>query len=65
MDITFEQAITELESIVEKLNSGGAALDEMVSLYERGAALAEHCRGLLDKYEGRMEKAVRNKEAES
>lgn len=58
-EISYEQAISELEQIVEKLNSGCVALDEMVSLYENGVELADHCKELLSKYECRMDKAVR------
>ena len=63
-ELTYEQAISELEKIVEKLNSGCAALDEMVALYEKGTELAEYCKTLLDKYEGRMDKAIRRDESE-
>ena len=36
---TFEEAAAELQTIVDKLNSGSAQLDEMIALYERGVAL--------------------------
>ena len=61
---TFEQAAAELESIVEKLNSGSVMLDEMIVLYERGVALSDYCSAMLKEYDGRIEKAVRRTEAE-
>lgn len=57
-ELTFEQAAAELDKIVEKLNSGSAALEEMVELYERGIELSNYCTMLLNKYDGRIEKAV-------
>ena len=54
---SFEQSVKELESIVEKLNSGTVQLDEMIALYEKGVALSDHCTALLSEYDGRIEKA--------
>ncbi len=56
---SFEAAAAQLEEIVGKLNSGTAMLDEMIALYEKGVALSDYCRKLLEDYEGRIEKAVR------
>ncbi|MCJ7548432.1 MAG: exodeoxyribonuclease VII small subunit [Anaerolineae bacterium] len=47
-DLPFEKAVTELESVVGKLEGDGLSLDETVALYERGRALAAHCQQLLD-----------------
>ena len=38
-DLSFEKALAELEEIVRKLETGEAALEESIALYERGAAL--------------------------
>lgn len=51
---TFEQAKAELDGIVEKLGAGSLPLDEMVKLYERGAALSAYCKKLLDSYDARL-----------
>jgi exodeoxyribonuclease VII small subunit len=51
---SFEDAFAELERIVEKLESGELSLEESVSLYERGRALAEHCQRALDGAEMRI-----------
>lgn len=58
-NLSFEQAAQQLQSIVDRLNSGSVQLDEMISLYEKGVALSEHCMKLLKEYDGRIEKAVR------
>lgn len=42
-DLSFEEAMKELEGVVAKLESGDVALEESIKLYERGAALKEHC----------------------
>ncbi len=43
----FEEYIKEIESIVEKLESGDQNLDTAISLYERGMDLAAKCRDAL------------------
>lgn len=43
LDLTFEQAYQELESIVSRLEAGNLSLDESLKLYERGQALAAWC----------------------
>ncbi|MBR3299700.1 MAG: exodeoxyribonuclease VII small subunit [Clostridia bacterium] len=58
LDLTFEQAAAELDTIVNKLNSGSVQLDEMIALFERGTKLAEHCSALLAQYDGRIAKAM-------
>ena len=50
-DLTYEAAFTELETIVAALEGESRPLDESISLYERGQALAKHCAALLEKAE--------------
>lgn len=56
--LTFEAALSELEGIVRKLESGQAALEESIALYERGAALKAHCEGKLQSAQEKIEKIV-------
>jgi exodeoxyribonuclease VII small subunit len=42
-NLSFEDAMRELESIVRDLENGKAKLDDAVKAYERGAALKAHC----------------------
>jgi len=50
-ELSFEQALTELEETVRKLEAGGLTLEESLTLYERGQALAAHCSAQLDQAE--------------
>lgn len=42
-DMTFEEALAELQTVVGKLEAGDVELEASINLYERGAALKEHC----------------------
>lgn len=55
-NMSFEEAMKELETTVGKLEHGDATLDESIALYERGAALRKHCDEVLRKAEERVEK---------
>lgn len=44
----FEDALKELESIVQKMERGELKLDESLKLFERGIALTQQCRKSLD-----------------
>lgn len=46
-ELSFEEALEELEAIVTRLESGQVPLDESIALYERGAALKKHCEARL------------------
>lgn len=47
-DLTFEQAINELETIVARLEDEPPPLDDALQSYERGMLLAKYCRQRLD-----------------
>ena len=46
-DMTFEQAMAELERVVGQLESGNVPLEQSIALYERGAALKARCEAML------------------
>ncbi len=54
--LPFENALKELEGIVEKLEKGSVSLEESIAIYERGEALKKHCETLLKSAEQRIEK---------
>jgi exodeoxyribonuclease VII small subunit len=54
--MSFEDALSELEDIVRKLEKGEAKLDESITDYERGAALKAHCERKLNEAQERVEK---------
>lgn len=56
--LSFEQAIKELEAIVEKLERGDAPLEESIEVYQRGAALKAHCESQLKAAQLKVEKIV-------
>jgi exodeoxyribonuclease VII small subunit len=56
--MTFETALSELEQIVAKLESGQAPLEDSIRMYERGAALKAHCEARLAAARLRVEKIV-------
>lgn len=55
-DLSFERALEELESIVQRLEQGKVNLEESIAIYERGEALKAHCEKLLREAEDRVEK---------
>lgn len=55
-NMSFEEAMRELEATVGKLEHGEATLEESIKLYERGAALRKHCDEVLRRAEERVEK---------
>ena len=54
--LSFEEAITELTSIVSKIEQGQIPLQDSLEQYEKGMALIKHCRTILQKAEKRIEK---------
>ena len=55
-EMTFEQAVEQLERIVDHLERGDVPLDKSIDIYERGEALKKHCERLLEAAENRIEK---------
>lgn len=47
-DVGFEQALGELEALVEQLESGDLSLDQSLKQFKRGVELTRLCQGLLD-----------------
>lgn len=60
--LSFEQALAELERIVQQLESGEVELEKSIQIYERGAALRAHCEGKLKTAELKVEKIVRGED---
>lgn len=53
-NIVYEDAIAELSSIVNKLNSGNVSLDDSIKLYSRGVELANWCDKKLNEVETKI-----------
>jgi exodeoxyribonuclease VII small subunit len=52
---TFEEAISELETILADIEAGEVGLEESLAKYERGAFLVQHCRTVLNGAEKQIE----------
>lgn len=55
MENTFERSLEELETIVNRLESGDLPLEESLELFERGVKLSRKCRERLANAERRIE----------
>ena len=51
----FEAALSELESIVKRLEDGDLTLESSLALYERGVELSRFCHSRLEEAERRIE----------
>tara|TARA_B100001142_G_C13856247_1_gene470310 strand:+ start:181 stop:429 length:249 start_codon:yes stop_codon:yes gene_type:complete len=58
LKMSFESALEEMESIVQKLESGEVKLDEAIDSYTRGAQLKKHCETKLKEAQVRIDKIV-------
>jgi exodeoxyribonuclease VII small subunit len=54
--LTFEQALAELEEIVQDLERGQLDLEAAITAYERGTQLKLHCEGKLREAQLRVDK---------
>jgi exodeoxyribonuclease VII small subunit len=54
LELSYEQAFNELESIVEAMENQQQPLDETMKLFERGQVLSQYCTSLLDNAELRI-----------
>lgn len=50
----FEEAMRQLETLVEQIESGEVGLEEALKQYERGVALISRCRKILGAAEQRI-----------
>ena len=59
-NMTFEQLLTELNNVVELLESGKLSLEESVDVYQKGMALSIECKKRLDAAKEVIVKKVTN-----
>lgn len=60
LQANFEQAMSRLEEIVEKMESGDLALEDLIVRYEEGMQLVKVCQDRLASAEERIEMITRN-----
>lgn len=52
---TFEEAVAQVEAIIEQIESGEMGLEDQIEQYAKGAELLKRCRDVLDRCEQRVE----------
>lgn len=63
-NLSFEQAMGELETITRKLESGNLELDEAIKIYEKGSTLIGFCEKKLNSAKLKVEKIVKGEGGE-
>ena len=63
-DISFEEALKDLEKIVEDLNNGDMELEKAITAYEKGIQLKNICEDRLKNAQERIE-LIQNKKQEN
>lgn len=57
-EMSFEDALRALETVVRKLESGDVPLDDSIALYEHGEELRKACQSRLDAAQAKIDKIV-------
>jgi exodeoxyribonuclease VII small subunit len=60
--LSFEEALTELESLVRNLETGKSPLEKSIDDYQRGVQLKEHCAKKLRDAQAKIEKITVSKD---
>jgi exodeoxyribonuclease VII small subunit len=63
-DRSFEQALTELEERVRRLEGGDLSLEDSLGLFEEGIALTRECHEKLDAADQKLVELTRSPEGE-
>ena len=53
--MTFEEAMKELERLVDSLDKGDVSLDEAIAAYDRGSQIKDHCQKKLNEAKMKVE----------
>ena len=53
--MSFEEAMKELERLVDALDKGDVSLDEAIAAYDRGSQLKDHCQKKLNEAKMKVE----------
>ena len=63
-ELEFEQALKELQQLVEKMEQGDVSLEESLRCFERGIALTRLCQQALAKAEQKVKLLMQNAEGD-
>ncbi|MGH7829084.1 MAG: exodeoxyribonuclease VII small subunit [Candidatus Binatia bacterium] len=58
----FEEALEELEKVIEQLESGELSLEDSLAAFEEGVRLVKHCNHKLNEIEKKVQLLVKDKE---
>ncbi len=64
MDLTYEEAIQELEKILKELEDNNCTLEQTVEKFKKGIKLYNYCNELLYKVEGEVKVLLENDNGE-
>jgi exodeoxyribonuclease VII small subunit len=57
-ELSFEEAMAELEKVVEQLEQGDVPLEKAISMFQEGMALSKQCHEKLEKVEKQMDQIL-------
>jgi len=61
-NMSYEEAMTELERLVNELEGGNLDLDKSLEIYERAIALRNRCKSILESYERKVQQLIETSE---
>lgn len=53
--VSFEQSLSDLESLVNQMEVGDLSLDESLKAFEKGVKLTRECQSMLDEAEQKVQ----------
>jgi exodeoxyribonuclease VII small subunit len=63
-ELKFEEAIADLEQVVEQLESGDLSLEDSLAAFEKGVGLVRYCNQKLSEVEKKVELLVMDKQGQ-
>ncbi len=54
LNLSYEEALAELEQLVSRMEAGSLPLDQLLTAYQRGATLLKFCRSRLEAVEAQV-----------
>ena len=63
-ELKFEEAIADLEQVVEQLESGDLSLEDSLAAFEKGVALVRYCNQKLSEVEKKVELLVKDRQGQ-
>ena len=63
-EFKFEEAIADLQQLVEQLESGDLSLEDSLAAFEKGVGLVRYCNQKLSEVEQKVELLIKDKEGQ-